>query len=289
MINQTWGTKPKVRVFEGEKWLVITGLLGFLLAGICGVWVIFHGAEIAPHGDVSKAISFNAALGIFILSTAAISPFSALGTKSRTVFRWSYIVLALYSYFAETVQNFRGVNPRFVKNGTAFDQGVGSIFAFVALLLVLFYLFLAIQYFRKKAYKLRPELVLSIRYAMIAVMFSFAAGIWISVNQGRTVGLHGNIIWLHGLGFHALQALPLVAWLTKRSSLTTTVPSKPIHITGGAYLLGLTAIGTQTILGSSILEWSILPLLALGFFLISLVPAVLLVRSRHTASINKSY
>lgn len=290
MRNQETGeTKSEVRVFEGEKWLMIAGLLGFLLAGICGVWVILYGTEVAPHGDVSKAISFNAALGIFILSTAAISPFSALGTKSRAVFRWSYIVLALYSYFAETVQNFRGVNPRFVKNGTAFDEGVGSIFAFVALLLVLFYLFLAIQYFRKKAYKLRPKLVLSIRYAMIAVMFSFTAGIWISINQGRIVGLHGNIIWLHGLGFHALQALPLVAWLTKRSPLTISVLSKFIHITGCAYLLGLVAIGWQTILGFSILEWSVLPLFAFGFFLISLVPVVLLLRSRHTASINRSY
>nr|WP_223192351.1 hypothetical protein [Paenibacillus sedimenti] len=281
------GTKPEVKFFEGEKWLVITGLLGFLLAGICAVWVMLNGAEVSPNGDVSKAISFNAALGIFILSTAAISPLSGLGMKSRAIFRWSYIVLALYSYFAETVQNLRGVNPRFVKDGTAFDEGVGFIFAFVALLLVLFYLFLAVQYFRKKAYRLRPGLVLGIRYAMIAVMFSFAAGIWISVNQGRIVGLHGNIIWLHGLGFHALQALPFVAWLTERSSLTTSVRSRWIHITGCAYLLGLAAIGWQTILGNSIMEWSVLPLLAICSFLISIAPVVLLLR--QTAAINKSY
>jgi hypothetical protein len=202
-------------------------------------------------------------------------------------FRWSYIVLALYSYGAETIQNFRGVNPRFVKDGTALDVGVGSGFALVAMLLVLYYLFLAIQYFRRKTYKHRPELVVGIRYAMIAVMLSFAAGIWISVNQSRLTGLSGNIIWLHGLGFHALQVMPLVAWLAERSSLTSPVRTRLIHLTGIAYLLGLTAIGCQTLLGHSILEWSVLPLLACGFFLLtSTIGAIIL---RHVMTSTKGY
>lgn len=276
-------TKPAVKFFEGEKWLVLTGLLGFLLAGVCALWIILYGGEVSPEGDLSKAFSFNAALGMFLLSTAAISPFSGMKAKSRAFFRWSYIILALYSYFAETVQNFRGVNPRFVQDGSAFDIGVGSGFAFVALLLVLYYLVLAIQYFRRKAYNLRPELVLGIRYAMIAIMLSFAAGIWISVNQGRLIGLHGNIIWLHGLGFHALQAVPLVAWLTERTSLTPTVRRRWIHLTGIAYLIGLLAIGWQTFLGNSIIEWSVLPILACGSFVIALVGGALVLRQTTKA------
>lgn len=276
-------TKPAVKFFEGEKWLVLTGLLGFLLAGVCALWIILYGGEVSPEGDLSKAFSFNAALGMFLLSTAAISPFSGMKAKNRAFFRWSYIILALYSYFAETVQNFRGVNPRFVQDGSAFDIGVGSGFAFVALLLVLYYLVLAIQYFRRKAYDLRPELVLGIRYAMIAIMLSFAAGIWISVNQGRLIGLHGNIIWLHGLGFHALQAVPLVAWLTERTSLTPTVRRRWIHLTGIAYLIGLLAIGWQTFLGNSIIEWSVLPILACGSFVIALVGGALVLRQTKKA------
>jgi hypothetical protein len=272
------GPSPGVKLFQGERWLVLTGMLGLLLAGICAIWVLLYGGPISPRGDVSKAVSFDAALGIFLLSTAAIIPLSAMRERSRAIFRWSYIVLALYSYGAETLQNFRGVNPRFVKDGTAFDVGVGSGFAFVALLLVLYYLFLAIQYFRRHAYKLRPELVVAIRFAMIAVMLSFAAGIWISVNQSRFTGLHGNIIWLHGLGFHALQVMPLVAWLAERTSLTTAVRSRWIQLTGIAYLLGLAAIGYQTLLGHSLLEWSLLPLLACGCFLCTIAIGVFMLR-----------
>jgi hypothetical protein len=200
--NQTIeGTNPAVKLFEGERWLALTGLLGVLLAGLCAVWVMLNGGPVSPYGDVSKAISFNAALGLFLLSTAAIIPLSALGVKSRAFFRWSYILLALYAYSAETVQNFRGV-------------------------------------------------------------------------------------MLHGLGFHALQAVPFVAWLTERTSLTPPVRRRWIHLTGIAYLLGLTVIGWQTILGYSIFEWSALPLLAVGCFLIAFVPVVLMLR--QATAIDKS-
>ncbi|WNC15810.1 hypothetical protein [Brevibacillus brevis] len=277
--------KASPSFFTGEKWLVLTGLLGFLLAAICGVWVILYGGPVFPKGDVLKAFSFNAALGVFLLSTAAILPFTALGNKSRALFRWSYIVLALYSYAAETVQNFRGVDPRFVKGGMPFDVWVGSIFTFVALLLILFYLFVAVQYFRPKAYRLRPELIVGIRYAMLAVLLSFAAGVWISFNNGRLVGLHGSIIWLHGLGFHALQVVPFIAWLSERTALTHSARKAFIHLAGTAYLVSLVAVGWQTYLGHPVLEWSVLPVLAFVSLLISLAPGIVLLRRQSDQTV----
>lgn len=271
--------KKTIRLFEGEKGLVLTSVLGFLLSAFCGLWVLAFGSEAPPGGNILNAFSFNAAIGIFLLSTAAILPYSGLGRTGRAFFRYPYIVLALYAYAAETVQNFRGVNPRFVVGGSAFDVWVGNIFAFIALLLVLFYLVLAIAYFRPRIYASYPEMATGIRYAMIAVMMSFAAGIWISMNQGRMVGLHGNIIWLHGLGFHALQAIPLVAWLAERSSLPKAMRKRMIHVTGVSYILGLVAIGWQTVLGHAVLEWSFLPIAAGACFLVSLLAGVFVLRN----------
>lgn len=275
----TGGQQRSLRFFEGEKYLVVTGLLGFVLAFFCATIAWVNGEVVAPEGNMLKAFSFNAALGLFLLSTAAIVPFSGMGSKNRIFFRWSYISLAMYSYFAETVQNYRGVNPRFVAGGTNYDVAVGSIFTFVAFLLILFYLYLAVPFFRAKAYRLRPALVLGIRYAICAIMLSFAAGIWISVNEGRSVGLGGNIIWLHGLGFHALQAVPFVAWLTERRALRSSVNHRLIHLTGIFYVLGLLVIGWQTLLGHSIFAWTVLPLLAAFCFLLAFVPVILLLRN----------
>ncbi|WP_274654781.1 hypothetical protein [Paenibacillus humicola] len=265
-------TSPKL--FSGEKWLVIAGLLGFVLAAFCGVWTLVYGGPVAPNGNLVNAISFDAAIGIFMLSTAAVSPLSAFGRKGRAFFRWSFIVLVLYAYFAETVQNFRGVNPRFAKGLAPFDQNVGGIFAFVALLLIIFYLVFAAGFFFRKASDSRPELVLGIRYAVLAVMISFAAGVWMSVNAGRFTGISGNIIWLHGLGFHALQAVPFMAWLTERTRLPARIRRLYVHAAGFSYLLGLAAIGWQTMNGRSVLEWSPLPLLACAFFLAGIAAGI---------------
>lgn len=279
MKNQALGmSNARIGFFQGEQALVLMGLLGFVLAALCAVWVLIWGGEVAPGGDVTKAISFNAALGAFILSTAAIIPLSGLGEKGRAFFRRFYVILALYSYGAETVQNMRGVNPRFVKDGSAFDYAVGNLFALVALLLVVVYLYLAVQFFKSRAYALRPELNVGIRYAMVAVVISFAAGIWISMNQGRTTGLEGNIIWLHGLGFHALQVMPLVAWLAERSPKAPHVRRRGIHITGIAYVLGLLAIGWQTWNGDAVMEVSVLPLVAGFCFLVTIAVGALMLR-----------
>lgn len=254
--------------FKGEKWMVWTGILGLVLALVCGAAALWYGLDDTPGSGLAKAFSFNAALGVFLISTAAVIPLSGMGRKGKGFFRWSYIVLALYSYFAETVQHFRGVNPRFVENGSIFDITVASGFAIVALLLVIYYLVFGIQFFRARSYRIQPEAVVSLRYAIIAVLLSFAGGIMISVNGGRFFGLEGNLIWFHGLGFHALQVLPLIAWLSLQASMTTAVRRTLIHVSGIAFLGGLIAIGGQTLLERSIAEWTLLPLAALAFFLV---------------------
>ncbi|WP_338554374.1 hypothetical protein [Paenibacillus sp. KS-LC4] len=260
----------KIRLFQGEGLLVSLGLFGFVLAAICVVWMLFYGSEVAPYGNVSKAASFNAALGIFLISTAAVLPLSAMSARGKAIFRWSYVMLSLYSYFAENVQNMRGMNPRFVKGGTSFDLAVAAGFTLVAMLLIVFYCVLAVAFFRSRSYELRPELVLAIRYAMVAVLISFAAGIWLSMTGSRLTGGNGNMIWLHGLGFHAIQAVPFVAWLSERTSLRPQDRCKWVHMAGGAYMIGLLEVGWQTWIGGAMLELSPLPLLALFFFLLSI-------------------
>ncbi|MFF2886506.1 hypothetical protein [Paenibacillus sp. NPDC057967] len=255
--------------FKGEKWTVITGLLGIALALVCGLGALLLGTDETPGSGMAKAFSFNAALGIFLLSTAAVSPYSGMGRKSRAFFRWSYIALALFSYFAETVQHIRGVNPRFVTDGSAFDLAVANSFGMVAMLLAVFYLGFAAAFFRKRASQLQPSVVLSVRYAMAAVMFSFVGGFCISINGGRFIGLEGNLIWFHGLGFHALQVLPVIAWLVVRGAMSARLQRTLIHIAGVSFIGGLLAIGLQTLQERTLMEWSLLPLAALAFFIVT--------------------
>jgi hypothetical protein len=44
-------------------------------------------------------------------------------------------------------------------------------------------------------------------------LIGLLAGLWLSANQGRVVAPAGNLLPLHTAGFHAVQAIPLVALL----------------------------------------------------------------------------
>lgn len=254
---------PRPVLFQGERALVITGLLGFLLAALCAVFILIGGAERGLEGDVSKAFSFNAALGCFLLSTAAVLPLANMKRRGRQLFRRLYIGLALYAYLLETVQHVRGIDPRFTTHGGPIDVLLGNIFALVAVLMVVLYAVMAVRFFRRSVYKARPLLVLGTRYAMLGVMASFSAGIWISALQDADSGGAG-MLWLHGLGFHALQLLPAAAWLAElqRPVITGRIARKRVHGAGLTYLAGLLLVGVQTAAGGSILSWPVLPVAA---------------------------
>ena len=76
----------------------------------------------------------------------------------------------------------------------------------------------------KKPYQ-RPLLIMGIRYAFLSVLAANIAGIWMIFLQDRLTGEGGNIIVLHGAGFHALQILILPAWLLERVQVKESLKS----------------------------------------------------------------
>ena len=117
------------KLFEGERSLVTTGIIGFILSAGIAIYILFKGSIISPEGNMWDAFSFNAAIGIYVLSIAAILPLTRLGTRKRKAVRWFFIIGNLHLYH-ETVQNFRGISPRFTreKGNPAVDIIAGMIF-----------------------------------------------------------------------------------------------------------------------------------------------------------------
>jgi glucan phosphoethanolaminetransferase (alkaline phosphatase superfamily) len=123
--------EPSDKLFQGERALIITGLIGFLLSAGISIFIFFNDPIIAPEGNMRDAFSFNAAIGMFILSIAAILPLSRFGARKRKVVRWLFIFASIYSYTIETLQNFRGINPRFSREGTVVDIVAGMLFGVI--------------------------------------------------------------------------------------------------------------------------------------------------------------
>lgn len=251
-----------MKLFEGERWLVITGILGFILAAGIVLFIFFQGRIILPEGNLGDAFSFNAAIGIFTLSIAAILPLARLGARKRMAFRWLFIIATLYGYAIETIQNFRGFNPRFSREGSVVDIIGGMLFGVVSLIFVILALLLTIQFFRIKYPFERPLLVIGIRYAFISVLAANIAGIWMILLQDRFTGDMGNIIVLHGMGFHALQTLIILGWLLEKVQLNERMKKLLIHYGSISWTLSIILVGFQTALDRTVFELTTLPIIS---------------------------
>ncbi|SFH97774.1 MULTISPECIES: hypothetical protein [unclassified Bacillus (in: firmicutes)] len=260
--NQKVDTMPGMKLFDGEKLLVIISMLGFVLAVGVAVYIELYGAITFPKGDLEQAFSFNAAIALFILSIAAILPITGLSSRKRTAIRWTFTLTTLYAYAVETIQHFRGINPRFTRANSAIDSIAGALFGLDSLLIIIVTVLLAIPFYRKGQMNERPLLVLGIRYALFSTIIAFASGIWMIALQGRYTGEAGNLIVLHGLSFHALQALTLLGWVSERTYTCSRHALRRIHFGGFAWTLSIVLIGLQTALGRSVFELTLLPALS---------------------------
>lgn len=254
--------EPSIKLFQGERALIITGLIGFLLSGGIAIFIFFNDPIIAPEGNMRDAFSFNAAIGMFILSIAAILPFAKFGARKRKVVRWLFIFASIYSYTIETLQNFRGINPRFSREGTVIDIVAGMLFGVISLVLVTLAIVLMIQFLRMKQPHARPLLIMGIRYAFLSVLAANIAGIWMILLQDRLTGGAGNLIVLHGVGFHALQTLILPAWLLEKAQIHEKYKKFLIHTGSIAWMLMVLVLGIQTALGKPVFEITTFPIIA---------------------------
>jgi hypothetical protein len=283
---------PDMKLFAREKLLVILALIGFSLSAGIALYIGLYGSIIFPEGNVERAFSFNAAIAMFILSLAAILPVSGLSLRQRAKVRWFFIPALLYAYGIETIQQFRGINPRFTRAGSVFDTVAGILFGLDSLLIIIVTVLLAIPFFRQRQLNKRPLLILGIRYAFLSTMIAFAAGLWMIALQSRYTGSAGNLMVLHGLGFHALQALPLLGWLSERANIHENQARRRIHIASIAWMIPILLIGVQTVLGRTVFEWTPLPILAGAILLVwvatVVITAIALLKSKAVSDIQTS-
>ncbi len=252
-------------VWREERALVVIGLTLCCVAALMQAAIWVRGtALVLPEGDLSRAVSFGAAVGMFVLSTALILPVAPLDPRGRRRFRNTLLVFAVYGLVIENLQHARGIDPRFSSYGDVVDLVLGILFGLFALAVVVTYTDLTLRFFRTKESERCPSLLkVGIEYGLVTTAMGMASGIWMSILQGRFVAESGNIIWLHGFGFHGLQAVPLIAWLLLRADVDRRIASRLAHIGGVSWAACIALIGLQTLLGRDLYTWEALPMLSL--------------------------
>jgi hypothetical protein len=248
-----------------------------------------RGRIIPPEGYLYKAVSFDIAIGIYILTIILFIPLAGFSARGRRVWRWSSVALTLYAYAIENIQIYRGLDPRFSRAGSAADNLAGTIFGGVALGLVITFLILVRRFFsRRNSLSGSPPLLLAVRYGCAAAMLAFFTGILMGAINGAKVGATGNLLPLHAAGFHGLQAVPLVALLFDWSHVPAKEAKAWVHAAGLAWLSACAGIAWQTALGRSVTEGSTPTYIALAMLSAWLVCALLAASTglRRDASIR---
>lgn len=253
-------------IYAEERLLFCVGLMGIVLGLIGLVAMAVYGRIIPPEGFLYKAVSFDMAIGIYVLTIILLMPLAGLSARARIRWRWWSVAMTVYVYGAENIQIYRGMDPRFTRVGSLWDQIAGAILGAVAVGLIVMFLILVWRFFSKRTFLNESLLLVGIRYGCTAVILAFAAGIWMGAIQGPMVETKGNVLPLHAAGFHGLQAVPLVALMLGGSSMSRENARRLVHVAGIAWLCFCAAIAWQTAQGRSVLEASPATVLAASFF-----------------------
>ncbi|MFN2398511.1 MAG: hypothetical protein ABR543_07690, partial [Gemmatimonadaceae bacterium] len=133
----------------------------------------------------------------------------------------------------------------------------GLTLGLVAAGLIVTFIIIAVKLVRRPLTGSNGLLLLGIRYAVATTMLAFAAGVLMSINQDRVVGSAGSLLPLHALGFHGLQAVPLVALLLARSTVPPDRARRWVHLAGSLWIVACLAVAWQTALGRSVGELAV--------------------------------
>ncbi len=242
-------------------------MLGLALGLVCFIGMAFHGVIVEPEGNLYKAATFDIAVGLFLLTLALITKIAAFSPRGLRRFRRALIGLALYGYAVETIQIFRGFDPRFSRVSSPLDHAIGGIFFLSALGILVCFVALMARFFFRPTTGAGGALVLALRYGTAASLLGFGVGITMSALGGPRLGETGNLLPLHATGFHGLQAVPLVALLLGWARVPEGESRKAVHLAGILWLAFCLAVAWQTSAGRSVLEPSGAMAFALAFLL----------------------
>ena len=187
-------------------------------------------------------------------------------------------IATLVEVFLITMQKWRGV-PSHFNNETPFDQavfsGMGIMIAFVGLVIVVLMLW---SFFSLKT---TPSMAWAIRVGLILLVFGQVFGILLIVNGVQTTNYAtasifsepGQLKVPHAVSLHALQLLPVLAWLLLFTNWPESRRTKAVVLAAAGYM-GLVAVSSlQTFSGLSHIDLNLLTTLLLGISVIGISSA----------------
>lgn len=259
-LRQLWRDRDR-----DQAWL---GWLGVVLvvAGLAHVvvWLVLGGPLTGPV-SWRKPIVFGISGGVVSLSLAWVV--GALpATRERAAWVRAFVAAMALEVGLITMQAWRGVASHFNED-TPLDMG---IFAAMGVLIAI--ASAAMIRWTWLAWRLPVRDLAEHRaraHAMLALVGSLAVGQWMAVHGGLVTGgvieapaptIYGSAGLMkvpHAVGLHALQVLPLLAFLLRRTGLPAAARARAVGMASSGYGLLFVAAIAQTLAGR--LPWDLSP------------------------------
>jgi hypothetical protein len=257
------GTDAARRIAVREPVLTAVAVLAATVAIVCVGGLAVIGTHVPPEGKMTEAVTFCFGVAVFTLTMAWLLPLTEYSLAARRRWRYGYCLFAVYGVLVESVQAFRGRDPRFSEVGGAVDSLTGSVFGVTALVLTVLFVVLGMRFFRRDVLAHRPIVRAGIRFGVVSVNLSFAVGVLMSVTQGSTIGDGGDLLIAHALSIHGIQAIPAVA-VAASSSNPAASRSPIVRAAGAGWLITCVATLCHALVARPPLELSLLNVVAVA-------------------------
>lgn len=232
-----------------QSWLAWLGFT-LLASGLFHVvvWLLDGGSLVGPV-SWRKPIVFGLSGGVTTLSLAWVVGLLP-GGRGRRLWTRTYVVVMALEVFLITMQQWRGVASHF--NGdTPFDR---AVFAAMGLLIMVASAAIVRWTWATRRSGAAADTRRSALWGLLLLDVSLVVGVFLAVHgsaalemdpnaQPAVVGAAGAPKVPHALALHAIQLLPVFAWLLRRYEPTESRRVRLLDIAGTGYgLLVLAAI-----------------------------------------------
>lgn len=262
------------------------GLL--VLSGIAhvGVWAVDGGGWEGPLAW-RKPILFGLSTGVTCWSIAWLA--ELLRGRWADWLAGIFGVLAVAEVGVITMQTWRGVASHF-NTATPFDTGAYYLMELfiTAMVLIILLFTVALCWPRFVVQRVPSPLRLAARAGMLFLVFACLFGFYMiaygteRIEAGEDPGIHGEagvLKFVHGMPIHAIQLLPLAAWLFRRTAWSVPAQTWAVATMVAGTVLTLLYAGIQTGLGLSRFDapsWNLaLGLIGLALTVLPLVAGLL--------------
>jgi hypothetical protein len=271
------------RLWRADAPLTATGLLMLVLLALTlvGLWLDPRTITNAPAW--LKPAKFAASIAIYALTLAWIFTYLRAWRRTRRIVGWTTAAVLVLEFVIIATQAWRGTASHF-NVGTPLNAALFAIMGVSIAVQTLVSIAVAVALWRERfedaalGWALRLGMIVSIVGASsgglmtaptTAQLEAARGGERLTVVGAHTVGApdggpglpgtgwrreHGDVRVAHFVGLHALQALPLLAWLLRRRRVAGETRTRLVQIGAASYALLFALLLWQAVRGQSILQ-----------------------------------